>query len=93
MSSKAKFTPGPYRWDSDDYSGELSIFAGRGTRIAKDVATVEGAALLAAAPDLYAALEAMVRVWGPANEAALTREAKAALAASRTALAKARGES
>jgi len=101
-------TPGP--WTAcDTYDGEFAIVAHSGTDDAEDVATVSlspvhpnavaNAHLIAAAPVLYAALEAATEVMaetsnylGPFDHAHMFGELSAAVAAARAALKRARGE-
>ncbi len=97
--SETKFTPGP--WAKDKYGqlknpdGNPVDVWGCGLSIAsRSTETEANAALIAAAPDLYAALEELDEVFCTQADTRDERtRARKALIAARAALAKARGES
>ena len=92
--SDTKFTPGPWAWGNEDWSdqwflqpGVLIIDYDGGGPSGSDEFDAANAHLIAAAPDLYAALYALLK----ANLSCDDDNIDAADAA-RAALAKARGE-
>lgn len=92
---QTKHTPGPWNWAKSDIDGKYSIYGNGPLAYCGDTGAVDGdgeanARLIAAAPDLLAALEALV---GEADlgEVDLDDDDRAKLEQARTAIAKATG--
>lgn len=85
--AEPKFSPGPWRWTNDKYlAGEGGQLLIRASFMTNDVDML----LIAAAPDLYAALDDLLDYRGGAESAL---EDDHVVDRAKAALAKARGES
>lgn len=92
METKLKATPGP--WMLIDIIGSCSVYAGKRQVLqyahSPDAENKANACLIAAAPDLYSALQKAAAVLS--GQAMTKQELVNALEAAQKALAKARGE-
>ena len=86
---EAKFSEGPWQWEHDNETAStISVFNFNGVEICR-LQSETNAHLIAAAPEMYAALEQCIKALPIANETELQDEARLA---AYEALAKARGE-
>ena len=80
--SADKFTPGPWEFEEHQLSEGYSciVYAANGMRVGTDYLGRADAALIAAAPDLYSALERIVLLHANFSTAPAWQAARAALA-------------
>ena len=93
-----KFTPGPWKaecigkhWNNPDIENWIITYTDDGERIVDHVYEAADAHLIAAAPDLLQALEAMLDADRAYEYGGYTESELAAIKQSRAAIAKARG--
>ena len=98
MSTETKWTPGPWRYwkEESGYCGEMVAANGKSVCVFLDDPNDKDAALIAAAPELYEALEDLLGYFRSGNAVDVERATIKANApevlAARAALKKARGE-
>ena len=90
-----KHTPGPWtvQWSVDDFGNDTNDITAPGTTVASDVQSYEDARLIAAAPDLLAALADIIS-WGEqaTGHSMDAGNARECARIARAAIAKAQGE-